>query len=84
MAVVRGQELRLIFYSKLVEIETERLDFRLIAQLLFVIEIDLAREHLLNELRSLLVSRQEMRPNLIGIEIGNWSKAGIETEPDRT
>ena len=71
------------FYSKLVRIEYERLDFRLIAQLLFVIEIDLAREHLLNELRSLLGSRQELRPNLIGIEIGNWSKAGIETELDR-
>ena len=71
------------FYSKLVRIEYERLDFRLIAQLLVVIEIDLAREHLLNELRSLLGSRQELRPNLIGIEIGNWSKAGIETEPDR-
>ena len=51
------------FYSKLVGIEYERLDFRPIAQLLFVIEIDLAREHLLNELRSLLGSRQEMRPN---------------------
>ena len=71
------------FYSKLVRIEYERLDFRLIAQLLVVIEIDLAREHLLDELRSLLGSRQELRPNLIGIEIGNWSKAGIETEPDR-
>ena len=71
------------FYSKLVEIETERLDFRLIDQLLFVIEIDLAREHLLIELRSLLGSRQELRPNLIGTEIGIWCKAGIETEPDR-
>ena len=83
LAVVRGQELRLIFFSKLVEIETERLDFRLIAQLLFVIEIDLAREHLLNELRSLLGSRRELRPKLKGIEIGVWCKAGIVTEPDR-
>ena len=83
LAVVRGQELRLIFYSKLVAIETERLDFRLIAQVLFVIEIDLARDHLLSELISLLGSRRELRPNLKGIEIGVWCKAGIETEPDR-
>ena len=71
------------FYRKLVGIETECLDFRLMHQLLFVIEIDLAREHQLNELRLLLGSRQELRPNLIGIEIGVWRKAGIETEPDR-
>ena len=58
------------FYSKLVGIENERSDFRLMHQLLFVIEIDLAREHQLKELRSLLGSRQELRPNLIGIEIG--------------
>ena len=78
-----GAGVAIDFYSKLVEIETERLDFRLIAQLLFVIEFDLAREHLLIELRSLLGSRQELRPNLIGIEIGIWCKAGIETEHDR-
>ena len=78
-----GAGVAIDFYSKLVGIETERLDFRLIAQLLFVIEIDLARGHLLNELRSLFGSRQEFRPNLIGIEIGVWCKAGIETEPDR-
>ena len=59
----------MIFYSKLVAIETERLDFRLIAQLLFVIEIDLARDHLLSELRSEFGVRQELRPNLTGIEI---------------
>ena len=58
------------FYSKLVGIENERSDFWLIAQLLFVIEIDLARGHMLNELRSLFGSRQELRPNLIGIAIG--------------
>ena len=52
------------FYSKLVGIENERSDFRLMHQLLFVIEIDLAREHQLKELRSLLGSRQELRPNL--------------------
>ena len=57
------------FYSKLVEIETEPLDFQLLAQLSFVIEIELTVEHLLNELRSLLGSRQELRSNLIGIEI---------------
>ena len=78
-----GAGVAIDFYRKLVGIETECLDFRPIAQLLFVIEIDLAREHLLNELRSLLGSRQELRSNLIGIEIGNWCKAGIETEPDR-
>ena len=68
------------FYSKLVGIENERSDFWLIAQLLFVIEIDLARGHMLNELRSLFGSRQELRPNLIGIAIGVWCKAGIEIE----
>ena len=78
-----GAGVAIDFYSKPVGIETERLDFRLIAQLLFVIEIDLARGHMLNELRSLFGSRQELRPNLIGIAIGVWCKAGIETEPDR-
>ena len=58
------------FYSKLVGIENERSDFRLIALLLFVIGIELTSEHLLKELRSLLGSRQELRPNLIGIETG--------------
>ena len=58
------------FYSKLVGIENERSDFRLIALLLFVIGIELTGEYLLKELRSLLGSRQELRPNLIGIEIG--------------
>ena len=78
-----GAGVAIDFYSKLVLIETERLDFRLIAEFLFVIEIDLAREHLLNELRSLLGSRRELRPKLKGIEIGVWCKAGIVTEPDR-
>ena len=58
------------FYSKLVGIENERSDFRPIALLLFVIGIELTGEHLLKELRSLLGSRQELRPNLIGIETG--------------
>ena len=57
------------FYSKLVGIENERSDFRLIALLLFVIGIELTGEYLLKELRSLLGSRQELRPNLIGTEI---------------
>ena len=57
------------FYSKLVGIENERSDFRLIAFLLFVIGIELTGEYLLKELRSLLGSRQELRSNLIGIEI---------------
>ena len=57
------------FYSKLVGIEIERSDFRLIALLLFVIGIELTGEHLLKELRSLLGSRQDLRPNLIGTEI---------------
>ena len=57
------------FYSKLVGIENERSDFWLIALLLFVIGIELTGELLLKELRSLLGSRQELRPNLIGIEI---------------
>ena len=78
-----GAGVAIVFYSKLVLIETEFLDFRLIAQLVFVIEIDLARDHLLIELRSLLGLRRELRPNLKGIEIGVWCKAGIETEPDR-
>ena len=78
-----GAGVAIDFYSKLVLIETELLDFRLIAQLVFVIEIDLARDHLLIELRSLLGSRRELRPKLKGIEIGVWCKAGIETEPDR-
>ena len=58
------------FYSKLVGIENERSDFWLIALLLFVIGIELTGELLLKELRSLLVSRQELRPNLIEIETG--------------
>ena len=58
------------FYSKLVGIENERSDFWLIALLLFVIGIELTGELLLKELRSLLGSRQELRPNLIGIETG--------------
>ena len=58
------------FYSKLVGIENERSDFRLIALLLFVIGIELTGDHLLKELRSLLGSRQELRPNLIVIETG--------------
>ena len=62
------------FYSKLVGIENERSDFRLIALLLFVIGIELTGEHLLKELRSLLGSRQELRPNLIGTEIELGSK----------
>ena len=74
-----GAGLAIHFYSKLVGIETECLDFRLMHQLLFVIEIDLAREHQLNELRLLLGSKQELSPNLIGIEIVVWFKAGIET-----
>ena len=57
------------FYSKLVGIENERSDFWLIALLLFVIGIELTDEYLLKELRSLLGSRQELRPNLIGTEI---------------
>ena len=57
------------FYSKLVGIENKRSDFWLIALLLFVIGIELTGELLLKELRSLLGSRQELRPNLIGIEI---------------
>ena len=57
------------FYCKIVGIETERFDFRLIALLLFVIEIELTGEHLLKELRSLLGSRQELIPNLIETEI---------------
>ena len=57
------------FYSTLVGIENERSDFRLIALLLFVIGIELTGEYLLKELRSLLGSRQELRPNLIGTEI---------------
>ena len=78
-----GAGVAIDFYRKLVGIETECLDFRLMHHLLFVIEIDLALEHQLNELRLLLGSRQELRPNLIGIEIRVWCKAGIETEPDR-
>ena len=78
-----GAGVAIDFYSKLVLIETELLDFPLIAQLVFVIEIDLARDHLLIELRSLLGSRRELRPKLKGIETGVWCKAGIETEPDR-
>ena len=57
------------FYCKIVGIETERFNFRLIALLLFVIEIELTGEHLLKELRSLLGSRQKLIPNLIETEI---------------
>ena len=64
-----GAGVAIDFYSKMVGIETERLDFRLIALLLFVIGIELTGELLLKELRSFLGSRQELRPNLIGTEI---------------
>ena len=64
-----GAGVAIDFYSKMVGIETERLDFRLIALLLFVINIELTGEHLLKELRSLMGSRQELIPNLIGHEI---------------
>ena len=64
-----GAGVAIDFYSRLVGIENERSDFRLIALLLFVIGIELTGEHLLKELRSLLGSRQELRPNLIGTEI---------------
>ena len=64
-----GAGVAIDFYSKLVGSETERLDFLLIALLLFVINIELTGEHLLKELRSLMGSRQELIPNLIGNEI---------------
>ena len=53
-----GAGVAIEFYRKLVGIETECLDFRLMHQLLFVIENDLAREHQLNELRLLFGSKQ--------------------------
>ena len=43
------------------------------------INIELTDEHLLKELRSLMGSRQELIPNLIGMR-SNW--AGIEIEPN--
>ena len=64
-----GAGVAIDFYRKMLGIETERLDLRLIALLLFVGEIELTGEHLLKELRSLLGSRQELIPNSIGIEI---------------